>query len=75
MGLYGTSHHVLETGAVGRFVGALCACVLCLAVYMCILCFSFLDCSHSDGRELSGAGGGEGTEEELSVGELIVRNL
>ena len=72
MGLYGTSHHVLETGVVGRFVEALFACVM---VYMCILCFSFLDCSRSDGRELSGAGGGEGTEEELSVGELIVSNL
>ena len=60
---------------VGRYAGALCACVLCLAVYMCILSFSFPDCSLWDGREVSGAGGGEGKEEELSVGELTVSNL
>ena len=34
---------------VGRYAGALCACVMCLAVYMCILSFSFPDCSLSDG--------------------------
>ena len=60
---------------VGRYAGALCACVMCLAVYMCILSFSFPDCSLSDGREVSGAGGGEGKEEEISVGELTVSNL
>ena len=42
---------------------------------MCILCFSFPNCSRSDGRELSGAGGGEGKEDDLSVGELTVSNL
>ena len=59
----------------GRYAGALCACVMCLAVYMCILSFSFPDCSLLDGREVSGAGGGEGKEEEISVGELTVSNL
>ena len=32
----------------GGMRGALCACVMCLAVYMCILSFSFPDCSLSD---------------------------
>ena len=60
---------------VGRYAGALFACVLCLAVYMCILPASFPDWSLWDGREVSGEGGGQGTEEEISVGELTVSNL
>ena len=50
-------------------MGALFACVMCLAVYMCILSFSFSDCSLSDGREVSGEGGGQGKKEEIFVGE------
>ena len=47
--------------------------VLCLAVYMCILSFSFPDCSLSDGRlrEVSGEGGGQGKKEEIFVGETV----
>ena len=48
----------------------MCVCY----VYICILSFSFPDCSLSDGREVSGEGGG-GKEEEISVGELTVSNL
>ena len=49
-------HPTMYFRLVGRFVGALFACVMCLAVYMCtcILCFSFPDCSRSDGRALVG---------------------
>ena len=43
-----------DARTVGRYAGALFACVMCLAVYMCILSFSFPDCSLSDGREVSG---------------------
>ena len=60
---------------VGRYAGALFACVMCLAVYMCILSFSFPDCSLSDGREVSGEGGGQRKKEEIFVGELTVSNL
>ena len=60
---------------VGRYAGALFACVMCLAVYMCILSFSFPDCSLSDGREVSGEGGGQGKKEDIFVGELTVSNL
>ena len=59
---------------VRRYAAALFACVMCLAVYMCIFSFSFPDCSLSDGREVSGEGEGQGKEEEI-VGELTVSNL
>ena len=41
---------------VGMYAGPLCACVMCLAVYMCILSFF----SRLHGR--STTGGGAGTE-------------
>ena len=44
-------------------------------LYMCTLSFSFPDCSLSDGREVSGEGGGQGKEEDIFVGELTVSNL
>ena len=55
---------------VGRYAGALCACVMCLAVYMCILSFFSPDCT---GGLLQM--GEKEQKEEISVGELTVSNL
>ena len=60
--------HVKWGGMRGPYLRVLC-------VLQCTCVYSFPDCSLSDGREVSGEGGGQGKEEEIYVGELTVSNL